>query len=202
MQIHGRRICLRDWQPEDLRVWESWQHGDQAWKKLDAPYYKKPDADETKRYRMYLEQKIENGSFKHPRHHLVIADGESDRLIGTVTCYWESEETQWLSLGILIFDPQHWGKGLGYEAVGLWTDYLFISRPQLVRLGLVTWSGNGGMMRLAEKLHYQLEARIRMARVVGKQYYDSLSYGILKSEWKAAFPNGFGAALFEKKSVT
>ncbi|MFN8378228.1 MAG: GNAT family protein [Anaerolineae bacterium] len=92
----------------------------------------------------------------------------------------------------MIFDPALWARGFGFEALGLWTDYLFQNMPELVRLDLQTWSGNPGMMRLAEKLGYQLEGRFRMARIVKNEYYDSMGYGILREEWQARFPRGFG----------
>lgn len=40
------------------------------------------------------------------------------------------------------------------------------------------------MMNLAEKLGLKKEAVYRKARIVDKKYYDSISYGILKEEWK------------------
>jgi RimJ/RimL family protein N-acetyltransferase len=63
--------------------------------------------------------------------------------------------------------------------------------PHIVRLDLRTWSGNHGMMRLAEKLGYQQEARFRQARIVEGRYYDGLGYGILRAEWETQHPKGF-----------
>jgi RimJ/RimL family protein N-acetyltransferase len=74
------------------------------------------------------------------------------------------------------------------EALSLWTGYLFDAFPDIVRLDLQTWSGNTGMMRLAVKLGYQLEAHFRKARIVKGQYYDSLGYGILREEWRERYP--------------
>lgn len=116
-------------------------------------------------------------------------------MIGLVSRYWISEETQWAAIGIVIYDPAHWRQGIGYEALGLWTDYLFEQQPSWVRLDLRTWSGNTGMMQLAEKLGYTLEARFRKARVVNGQYYDGLGYGVLREEWQAHFPLGFRSTI-------
>jgi RimJ/RimL family protein N-acetyltransferase len=66
----------------------------------------------------------------------------------------------------------------------LWIDQIFEERPELIRIGLSTWSGNLRMMKLAEKLGLKKEAVYRKARIVDNEYYDSLSYGILKDEWK------------------
>jgi putative hydrolase of HD superfamily len=34
----------------------------------------------------------------------------------------------------------------------LWIDEMFQKHPKIIRIGLTTWSGNIGMMKLAEKL--------------------------------------------------
>ena len=39
------------------------------------------------------------------------------------------------------------------------------------------------MMKLAEKLGLKKEAIYRKARIVESEYYDSISYGVLKEEW-------------------
>ena len=109
--------------------------------------------------------------------------------------YWQSQETHWLSVGLVIYDPAYWGQGRGYDALGLWSDYLFQALPAIVRLDLRTWSGNGGMMRLAEKLGYQLEARFRQARIVNGRYSAGLGYGVLRAEWARRYPRGFAAHL-------
>ena len=162
------------------------------WQELDGPYYPKATADEVLKKIDALHILIEGGSWPTPCFDLPVVDRESDRLIGRVNRYWQSEETQWLSLGIQIFDPRGWGRGLGFEALGAWTDHLFHSMPELLRLDLRTWSGNRGMMRLAEKLGFREEARFRRARIVDGEAYDAMGYGILREEWTAAHPDGFG----------
>lgn len=121
---------------------------------------------------------------------MVIALRDTDTLLGIVTRAWESRETNWPLVGIAIFDPSWWGRGVGYQSLGLWGDYLFREMPEIVRLDLRTWSGNVGMMRLAEKLGYRLEARFRKARIVEGRYYDGLGYGVLREEWDELYPDG------------
>lgn len=53
-------------------------------------------------------------------------------------------------------------------------------------MGLTTWSGNPGMMRLSEKLGMTQEARIRKVRYYKGIYYDSIKYGILRDEFFAS----------------
>lgn len=140
--------------------------------------------------------RIETGEWPEPRRRLVITDVDTDGLLGLVTAAWESEETNWLLIGIVVFDPEHWGRGLGYEALGLWCDYLLTAMPELARLDLRTWSGNHGMMALARKLGFTEEARFRKARIVRGEYYDGMGYGILREEWDARYWDGFAASLY------
>ncbi len=174
-------IKLRDWHIDDLKDYQKWHSPSASWKKLDAPYYHSLD-DKSEELVEALKDKIINRKFSHPRMSLVIAD-KQNKLLGSVSSYWQSKETNWLSIGLVIYDPQNWGKGIGKEALSLWIEYLFKYRPELVRLDLRTWSGNIGMMKLAVSLGFLLEARFRKARIVEGEYFDGLGYGLLKSEW-------------------
>lgn len=195
MQLTGKKILLRDWAMSDLPIYKHWMQAGHDWKKLDAPYYSSPSVEEVTEIVEDQRNAIEYGDWPNPRNQLIIVTAPDNRMIGQVSWYWISEETHWPALGIVIYDPQFWRRGIGYEALGLWSDYLFKTAPQFVRLDLRTWSGNAGMMRLALKLGYREEARFRMARVVDGQYYDGMGYGVLRDEWQARYPNGFAAAL-------
>jgi putative hydrolase of HD superfamily len=43
------------------------------------------------------------------------------------------------------------------------------------------------MMALAEKLGLKKEAVYRKARIVKGEYFDSVSYGILRDEWETLY---------------
>lgn len=193
VQIDGERIVLRDWRLDDLESFAFWLDPGQRWHAFDGPYYPKLPRDQITEMIARRRDVIVAGAHPDPRTSLVIADRVTDALLGQVTWYWESEETHWLSVGIGIYDPELWDKGLGYEALGLWGEYLLAAMPQLARLDLRTWSGNIGMMRLAEKLGFREEARFRKARIVDGTYHDGMGYGVLREEWDARYPNGFAA---------
>ncbi len=195
LRLRGRQIDLRDWQVADLDAYAYWLQPGRRWKELDGPYYPGPNEAQIVATITALRTEIEHTAWPEPRHRLIIAAAATNTLLGCVTWYWESVETQWLSVGISIFDPAAWGRGYGYEALGLWSEYLLETMPRLARLDLRTWSGNTGMMRLAEKLGYQQEARFRKARIVRGAYYDGMGYGVLREEWVARYPAGFAAHL-------
>ncbi|GHO89298.1 GNAT family N-acetyltransferase [Dictyobacter formicarum] len=198
IRIPGLHVDLRDWQLADLEQYRSWMTPKQRWKELDGPYYPLPPAEAVEAQVAHMRMQIENNSYPTIRSVLVISDRNTDNFLGIVSWNWESEETHWPTVGIVIFDPAYWNQGLGFEALGLWSDYLFYALPTIARLDLRTWSGNKGMMRLAEKLGYQLEARFRKARTFNGTYYDGLGYGILREEWAARYPRGMANYLQEQ----
>ena len=195
VRLVGNKIVLRDWHLVDLRHYAHWLEPGHRWKELDGPYYPLPDA--LKRAERIEEKRelLRTGDWPEPRRELVIAAAGSDEFLGRVVWNWYSEETLWLMVGIDLYDPSRWGDGRGFEALGLWVDYLFINLPGIVRVDLRTWSGNTGMIRLSHKLGFEEEARFRKARVVDGVYYDGLGFGVLREEWEATYPDGFAANL-------
>lgn len=195
MEMCGVKVVLRDWREADLDRYAYWLNPGHRWQELDGPYYPKPNPAELTSLIGRERAQIQADDAPSPRTTLVVADSETDELMGRVSWYWESIETFWPGIGISIFDPARWGQGIGYEALGLWSDYLFRELPNIMRLDLRTWSGNVGMMHLAEKLGYKEEARFRKARVVNGLYYDGLGYGVLRDEWQQMYPQGFAPAI-------
>lgn len=193
--LTGHKINLRDLQLGDLDDYAHWQHPDHAWHRLDGPYYEKAKPEDIPPMMEKIRGRLSRGEYSAPRKRLFIVDRADDRLLGTVSWYWIGEETNWLAQGIVIFDETYWRRGIGYEAFGLWSQYLFDNMPEIVRLDLRTWSGNHGMIGLARKLGYQEEARFRKARVVDGDYYDGLGFGILRGEWELRYPQGFAQHL-------
>jgi RimJ/RimL family protein N-acetyltransferase len=105
--------------------------------------------------------------------------------IGTVSRYWVDVRTEWLEVGIGIYNGRLWGRGYGREAFALWIDYLF-EAMDLRRIGLRTWSGNERMMRLARRLGFKQEATFREAYATRTRLYDRVAFGLLRREWKRA----------------
>jgi putative hydrolase of HD superfamily len=194
----GKRLLLRDMALKDLEVWGHWMAPGHQWQKLDGPYYRDDLSEQQVQDRIAKRREWLSGNPEYPalreRAAIALID-DTNAYIGQVSRYWISQETNWTAIGITIYDPANWGKGYGYEALGLWSEYLFENEPTFVRLDMRTWSGNIGLMRVAEKLGYQQEACFRKARIVEGKYYDGLGYGILREEWSTRYPDGFAASL-------
>ncbi len=169
-------VAIRPAHPSELELVYHLVTSNQEWTEFNGPYfpYQHPTLDEFK-----------NSTFKRL---LVGKDIQvvtlDDVLVGTVSSYWECEETRWLEAGIVIYDSSVWGKGVAAKAVPLWVSYLF-DIHNIERVGMTTWSGNPRMMALALKLGFQQEARLRKVRYYRGHYYDSVKFGVLRSEWQA-----------------
>lgn len=158
------------------RIWElAFQEESPQWKKWDAPYY----AHQALTYEQFLEQKKVQ-MIDSPARWAIEVDGE---LIGMVSYYWEHEESLWLEMGIVIFQPDYWSGGYGTRALRLWINHLFQTMP-LVRVGYTTWSGNERMIQVGYKLGMTMEARLRKCRLYEGVYYDSIRMGMLREEWE------------------
>lgn len=177
-------IILREIEIKDLNSYLYWNNPSHEFHNFNGPYYEKYSQENLEKYVKELETSLLKGESNVLKDKKIISNTSSNDVIGEVNWYWKSKETLWMEVGIVIFNENYWGKGIGQVALKLWIDEIFNQNPQLVRLGLTTWSGNKRMMNLSEKLGFKKEAVYRQARIVDNQYYDSVSYGILKDEWK------------------
>ncbi|ERK30487.1 GNAT family N-acetyltransferase [Clostridium intestinale] len=177
-------IKIRELKLEDLDDYLFWNHPSQEFHKFNGPYYGRDSEEELNKYIEELRKLLISGEKNVLRNKKIIANKITDEIIGQVNWYWKSKETLWMEVGIVVFNNNYWGKGIGYKALKMWIDQVFEENPKLIRLGLSTWSGNERMIKLAEKLSLKKEAVYRKARIVDGFYYDSISYGILKEEWR------------------
>ncbi|OOE93896.1 GNAT family N-acetyltransferase [Salinivibrio sp. AR640] len=168
------KVDIRPAKDDELESLHSLVISNNEWTKFNGPYcpYSHPSLEQFEKSSF---QRLLNGSDLQ----VITVD---DVPLGTVNCYWECEETRWLEAGIIIYDSAYWGKDVAARAIPLWVSHLFNTR-EIERVGMTTWSGNPRMMSLALKLGFQQEARLRKVRYYEGKYYDSVKYGMLRSEW-------------------
>lgn len=169
---------LRPIPETDLKeLWRmSYREENPAWVNYDAPFLHEYQPLTWERFEL-----SESAFFLSPQVRGLYIEG---RICGAVNYYWVDEDTRWLEIGVAIFEEDKWGKGYATAALKLWVDDLFCQEPLIQRIGLTTWSGNPGMARVAEKLNFQLEGRLRAVRYYQGTYYDGLHYGCLRDEWQ------------------
>lgn len=173
-----KELTIRKVEKKDLyKLWELIYKEDfPEWKKWDAPYF----SHQSMPYEKYMED-ADNLVGKDDLWVITVNEVVS----GTVSYYFEDEQRKWLEMGIVIYEHNHWGKGIGTRVLKLWMNHIFNALP-VVRVGLTTWSGNERMIRVGEKLGMMLEGRIRKVRYFEGKYYDSIRMGILREEWEAS----------------
>ena len=181
--INSLKILVRELKIKDLDDYLYWNHPSREFHKFNGPYYGKSSEAELIEEVEYLKIMLLQGDKEVFKNKKIIADADTDEIIGQVSWYWKSEETLWMEVGIVIFNETYWGMGIGYKSLKIWIDEIFNQNSKLIRIGLTTWSGNERMMKLAEKLGLEKEAVYKKARIVENKYYDSVSYGILKEDW-------------------
>lgn len=177
---------LRDWTEPDVAVYREYLRPEHDWHDTNGPYFGRPNELEADRAAERARACVGDDP-PSPRPMLVVAAPDDDRLIGMINWYWECRETDWRRIGIGLYDPAVRGRGVGTEALRLWTGYLFASTDAL-RLDLATYSGNTGMCRAAIKAGYVEEARMRAARRWSGGVHDALVFGVLRSEWTRGQP--------------
>lgn len=161
-----------------------WQAPQHSWHDTNLPYYGRPTAADAQAQSQRLEAYVTaDWSVRpSPRESLAIVT-PTDRMVGSVTWYWESQATGWRRMGIVLFDPAARGVGIGSEALALWTTYLFANTSDR-RLDFATYSGNEAMCAVGRRLGFVEEARFRRARPWQGVAYDGLVFGVLREEWE------------------
>lgn len=167
-------VNIRVAMPDELEHIYKLITSNDEWTRFNGPYfpYEHPTLEQ-------FEQSTFQRLLKGNNMQLVTIDNIP---VGSVNCYWECEDTRWLEAGVVIYDSKAWGKGIAARAVAKWVTYLF-ENYELERVGMTTWSGNPRMISLALKLGFQQEARLRKVRYYKGEYYDSVKFGVLRSEW-------------------
>lgn len=183
LPLRSSKIVLRDYTSQDVNDYRRWNLPGHSWQKMDAPYFRR-SAEMAEHGGFILEEQLRTRELPTPRRRLALSLVGSDRLAGIVSSVWEAPESGWMSAGISLYDEQLWHRGLGFEALVLWTNYLFRGHEHLNRLDVRTWSGNDAMIALAKKAGFQQEACFREARRVDGQLYDALIFGLLRKEWE------------------
>lgn len=85
LPLAGKIINLRDWQAADLAPYADWLQPGHTWQETDGPYEPPLSADEISAQLERLRQQVTTGAFPTPRRQLVIADRQTNELLGRVS---------------------------------------------------------------------------------------------------------------------
>ena len=105
----------------------------------------------------------------------------TDKIIGSVD-FNHRHEDDVLEIGYTLH-PDYWGRNYVPEAARALIDLAF-KELGLHKIELTCFGYNVQSQRVAEKLGFTLEARIRDRKDAQGNRCDDLRYGLLKSEWE------------------
>ena len=183
LPLRNDGLVLRVVEQDDMmKLYELiYSDDDPEWKKWDAPYYPlEPVHYDQYEHNTHARLKADQKAGRPESIRVIEVDGE---ILGMISYYIEDPLSMWLEMGIIIYKPARWGRGIGTRSLHMWSSHLFEHMP-IVRVGLTTWSGNERMIGAAAKIGLQIEGRMRKCRVVHGKYYDSIRMGMLREEWE------------------
>ena len=130
----------------------------------------------------YLEHLLPERNQKDnlPAGYGIVVKG-TDTVIGSVD-FNHRHEDDVLEIGYTLH-PDYWGRGYVPEAARALIDLAF-KELDIHKIELTCFGYNVQSQRVAEKLGFALEARIRDRKDAQGNRCDELRYGLLKSEWK------------------
>jgi RimJ/RimL family protein N-acetyltransferase len=196
--FEAERVRLAPPDPEhDAEVESAWTHDAEYLRLLDAaPARPLSPAQVKKKY-----QAIEKEHDKQVYFAVRTREPEGlGRLLGFVQVLW----IDWLhgsaDFRMGIGAPADRGQRYGSEAARLMINYAF-DELGMHRLAAVTYEYNTGAIRFIERHGFSLEVRQRRAVQRDLRRWDSLRYGLLRSEW-AQRQAGDGAGSWEHEPGT
>jgi RimJ/RimL family protein N-acetyltransferase len=123
---------------------------------------------------------FENGCWGEENGELIIED-KNGAIVGTI--YFKHTVTYYIGyeVGYYIFEPNNRRKGYTKEALSLFVDYLFASKP-INRLDLRILPGNVASKKVAESCGFTFEGTARKAVFSHGKFQDVDWYSILREE--------------------
>jgi RimJ/RimL family protein N-acetyltransferase len=138
-----------------------------------------------------LEKALKSFAEDKSRIDLVITDKETGSQIGDLALTEIDYINKNASLRIALYKKEHYGKGLGTEAMSLLLQYAF-EVLSLYRVYLNVYEFNSRAIRAYEKLGFAREGAFRGELLWNGVHYDNLIMGILRHEFSPKRTNGEG----------
>lgn len=182
MKICCDDITLRDMTAADIDDYIRWYTTETAWQDWDAPWeWEEEEAFNAEEYRRKQLGKLSKPKDENRIRYHFEFDFMS-RHTGSLNTYSIDENCNWtidsnkLAIGIDIFEQSEWGKGIGGKAFAAFIKYYFSNGYK--ELFTQTWSGNIRMLRMAERLGFEIYLRDIGMRKVKGQTYDRITMKI------------------------
>lgn len=174
----GERLALRALESEDLPLLQRWVNHPRVrrWLLVIRPM-------DLEAERAWLES---HDRSTLPRSlHMGITRLEDDALIGTTGMHridWVNRNAE---TGTMIGDSTCWGRGYATESKQMLLRYAFDTLG-MHRMESHVIEGNTASARHLERCGYRVEGRFRQRIYREGRFHDTIHYGLLATEWRAA----------------
>lgn len=188
MQIRYKNIILRDMVESDIEDNIRWNTIEREWELWDEPWEPDEsfDLDQFRKSEQRSLRKLEElKKISNFRWSLEI-DYEDGTHIGAVDTYLinsnynritqeeiKEKKNSFYALGIAIFEPSYWSRGLGTQALTAYIQHHLENHH--TEIYLQTWSGNIRMIKSAQKLGFYICDIQENIRYVRGNKYDGLT---------------------------
>lgn len=115
--------------------------------------------------------------------YLLVVQRSTEKPIGFIRLNIIDRASRNMWLRMIIGDSNARGKNLAQDALAIVLEWLF-SEQNVHRVTLETYETNQRAIRFFEKLGFKQEGMIREAIYVDGKYYNIISLGLLKKEFK------------------
>jgi len=115
--------------------------------------------------------------------YLMVIRKSDNRLIGFIRLNGITSASIRVWLRIIIGDKSAWGKNYASDAMRTVLKWLFYELD-IHRVELETYATNKRALRFFEKMGFKREGILREAHFTNGKYYDIISFGLLKKEFK------------------
>lgn len=177
MVLTTRRLILRDFVYDDWQVVHAYHQQPRYLR-----YYEQDGStpQETQAFiQMFLDHQAADPRSKFQ---LAVILKENELLIGNCGLRLKKAGARTGDIGYEL-NPDYWGRGFATEAARAIVKFGF-EEVQLHRIWSWCVADNVASARVLEKVGLQLEGHLREHEYFKGGYWDTLLYGMLKSEWK------------------
>ncbi len=185
MKINYKDIILRDYVESDIEDDIRWMTEEIAWLDWDAPWESKNDLKNfnAEEHRKNMLLRLQNKKIEDEFRYKFEIDTKEGVHLGGVNSYLNDENYNWKSrseggclytIGIGICESSYWYKGYGTQAYIAFIKYLLSN--EINEIYTETWSGNGPMIKMGERIGFEICHRDINSREYKGQLYDELVF--------------------------
>ena len=180
--LSGKKVVLRALEREDLAWLHKWQN-DADIMRLARSFPDHIISKEAIGAEFEKELKGEDTG----RRVFIIEEKSSGKPVGWATLRTRGYTRRMTDadVGLALGEKRAWNKGYGTETVRLLLKEVF-EQLNLHRAGWWTFAGNTASLRLAAKMGFKEEGRLRDATFFDNRFQDLVVLGLLRDEYKPA----------------